>query len=162
MRRTKRPLLGRCGEHYVASFLFGMGLEVTLTKPGTKLIDLHVRRPKGNREMSIQVKTGGTAFNHVEFSKTPDESYYVWPVGTRAFGHSSPTHWYAFVSMGKWPLKIDAATPEIYFVPSHTVVKILRENTKNHRDWFWMNDQEIQQYRGVFGYRKLSKHFAKK
>ena len=39
MPKSKRPTLGICGEHFVASFLAGMGLVVEFTKPGTELVD---------------------------------------------------------------------------------------------------------------------------
>ncbi len=159
MPKSKRPSLGPCGEHYVAAYLFGMGLSVELTKRGTKLVDMHVRTKNGKKQISLQVKAGGTGDNHVIKKRIPESSHYVWQVGTKAYGYSRKSHWYAFLTVGGWPLRKKASSPEIYFIPSRAVAKTLKDNPNDQRTWFWIYDHEIEKYRGHAGYKEFRKAF---
>ena len=124
-------ILGACGEHYVASYLSGMGLVVALTRAGVPATDLIVTSETGGRSLSLQVKTG-QIYNHVTYKRNPKENYWVWRVGKMALNVSAETHWYAFVSVEGWPHK--ARAPDVFFVPSKLVARTLRENNKSQRE----------------------------
>ena len=159
MPKSKRPTLGPCGEFYVASYFAGMGLTVEFTKPGTKLIDMHVGLKNRKRRISVQIKTGGTTHNHKVY-KSPDDTQFnhrIWHVGKKAYGYSNTSHWYAFVSAGDWPRRQTALAPTIYLIPSQVVSRILDENPKNQREWFWIYDNKIGKYGGRAGFASFKR-----
>src|SRR5579862_3856940 len=141
MAKRQRGILGTCGEHYVASYLSGMGVVVALTRSGTPATDIIVTSESGGRSVSLQVKTGAT-YNYTNYKRNPENNYWVWRVGSKALDGARESHWYAFVSIGDWPQIKDAPNPNVFFVPSKVVAKTLREGKKNQRDWFWMPVRE--------------------
>ncbi len=163
MAKLQNVILCACGEHYVASYLSGMGLVVALTRAGIPATDLIVTSETGGRSVSLQVKTGA-AYNHVTHKKNPEEDFWVWRVGRKAMNGAKESHWYAFVSVGDWPQRKDSPSPEVFFVPSKIVAKTLRENPKSQREngqyWFWMSDDEADKYRGLTGYRQIKEAIA--
>ncbi|HVX85446.1 MAG TPA: hypothetical protein VH253_11745 [Phycisphaerae bacterium] len=162
MPRLERRFLGDCGEHYVASYLYGMGLVPKLTERNTVAVDMTVATATGQRSISLQVKTGQHRDTHVTRAKKPENDYWVWRVGRKAVtNRAKASHWYAFVAVGNW--LTGGGSPEVFFVPSHFVVKRLRENKQIGRppfgqsEWFHMTEEEARLHRGLIGYRKLEK-----
>ena len=154
MRKIDNAVRGACGEHFVASYLSGLGLVVALTKGGSPTTDIIVTSELAGRSISLQVKTGGSSSRET-YKRKPENNCWIWRAGTRAISAASESHWYAFVYAGDWPASDNL--PEIFFVPSSVVVKRLSEQRESQRDWFWMYDADAQEYRGVKGYEKLAK-----
>jgi len=161
MAKRQGVIVGACGEHYVASYLSGMGLVVALTRMGSPATDLFVTAEAGGRAVTLQVKAGGL-HSHVMYKRKPERDYWVWRTGKKAIDGAKESHWYAFVFVGDWPQRKGSPNPEVFFVPSKIVARTLRK-PKNQRDWFWMYDREIEEYRGLAGYKKLKKalHLAR-
>jgi hypothetical protein len=147
-----------CGEHYAASYLSGMGLVVALTRAGTPATDLIVTSEIGGRSVSLQVKTGGPS-SFSERKKSPGNSQWTWRTGRKAMDLASDSHWFAFVYVGNWPQCEHA--PQVFFVPSQTVAKRLRDTQPSQQDWFWMMESEADQFRGMKGYEKLAEALAR-
>jgi hypothetical protein len=158
MAKLQRTVLGACGEHYVASYLSGMGVVVALTRGGTPATDLIVTSETGGRAVSIQVKAGGT-FSYTKYKRKPENNQWTWRVGRKAMDRANESHWYAFVYIGDWPQ--GEHFPKVFFVPSKTVRKKLRGTETSQQDWFWMREDEAKVYSGLTGYQKLKKAFAR-
>jgi hypothetical protein len=157
MAKLQRGFLGECGEHYIESFLYGMGVVPKLTKKNTVAVDMVVTTGTGKRSISLQVKTGQHKDTHKIYKKKPQNDYWVWRVGRKAWtNRPKPSHWYAFVSVGDWLL--GQGVPEVFFVPSRFVATRLRENKRiRQQEWFDMSEEESRLHRGLTGYRKLEK-----
>lgn len=155
MEKTQRIIVGTTGEHYVAAYLSGMGLIVSLTRGGIQSIDLLVASPSGGRPISVQVKTGANPGNHYVSAHKPKDNHWGWNTGPKALDRSDETLWYAFVFTDGWPES--GRVPEVFFVPSEVVAKrIQKEQRKGKKQlWFWMYDHDAEQYRGLRGYEKL-------
>lgn len=158
MAKLSSSILCTCGEHFVASYLSGMGLVVALTRAGTPTTDMIVTSEAGGRSISLQVKAGGD-HNHVVYKRNPENNYWVWRAGKRAMDISGKFYWYAFVAVAGWP-KVEVP-PTVFFVPSTAVKRTLRNNDASQREWFWMAEEEAKQYRGLNGFRKLRKLIAR-
>ncbi len=162
MPKLHRRFLGHCGEHYVASFLYGMGVSPKLTKTNAVAVDMEITTATGKRSISLQVKTGQHKDTHKLYPKNPEADYWVWRVARNALtNRPKTTHWYAFVSVGNW--LTGEGIPEVFFVPSQFVVRRLRENKKigtsplGQSQWFHMFEEEARLHRGMIGYRRLAK-----
>jgi hypothetical protein len=156
MARHERLLTGDCGEYYVASFLSGMGADVTVERINAPTKDLHVKF--GKKSITVQVKTGRT-YNHVIRKRKPEDGWWVWRAGKKCMDVKDERHWYAFVSMGTWPK--GNAVPKVFFVPSKIVAKTLRENDPTEQDWFWIPESKSDACCGAAGFRTLKKAIAK-
>lgn len=116
-------LTAAAGEHYVAYQLAKRGFIVGLTRGGTPSVDLLVSNQNGDRSISLQVKTNENAY--VERKGKPEESRWVWFVGTKAFKKDGNKFLYAFVD-----LKGSAGEqPSVFIVPSKDVSDFLGLNT---------------------------------
>ena len=155
MEKTQRIIVGTTGEHYVAAYLSGMGLIVSLTRGGIQSIDLLVASPSGGRPVSVQVKTGAHPTTHVVYAHKPKDNYWTWHTGPKALDLSDETYWYAFVFTDGWPKS--GRVPEVFFVPSKVVAKRIRKEQRKERTrlYFWMDDAKAEEYRGIAGYGKL-------
>jgi hypothetical protein len=150
MARAYTSIRSACGEHYVASYLSGMGLVVGITKAGAPATDLIATSEFGEKSASIQVKTGGI-HSHIIRKRKPENNAWCWRAGVRP-KRSSKSHWYAFVYVGDWPS--GGEMPEVFFVPSKVVAeKALDPNIVE--GWFWISESEAEQYRGKVGYQRL-------
>ena len=159
MAKVQSGIRCACGEHYVGSYLSGVGAVVAFTRAGSPATDLIVTSETGGSSISLQVKTGGPC-SHRIFKKNPENNDWVWRVGKKAMEVSKESHWYAFVYVGDWPLGEsefhEEEHPKVFFVPSRVVAKRLRAN-KGYEAWFWMPENEAKQYCGLLGYRRLKK-----
>ena len=154
MTKIPSTILCACGEHYVASYLSGMGVVVALTRAGTPTTDMIVTSEAGGRAVSLQVKTGGPS-SYSARKRNPEKSQWTWRTGRKAMERPNKSHWYAFVYVGDWPQ--GECSPKVFFVPSEFVARRLRETEDSQQDWFWMLEKESEQYCGLTGYRKLEK-----
>lgn len=157
MAKLQNAILSACGEHYVASYLSGMGVVVAFTRGGTPATDLIVTSETGGRSVSLQVKAGGL-FSHTIYKRKPENNQWTWRAGSKAMDRAKESHWYAFVYIGDWPQGGDS--PKVFFVPSKIVAKKLRDNETSQQAWFWMLEDEAENYCGLTGYRKLKKAIA--
>jgi hypothetical protein len=151
MTKIQNSTLGACGEHYVASYLSGMGLVVGITNTGAPATDLIVTSESGAKSVSIQVKTGGI-HSHITRKRKPENNAWCWRT-SKAKRPTSDSHWYAFVFVGDWPS--DGGAPEVFFVPSKVVAQKARD-PEIVEGWFWISEAEAEQYRGRLGYRRLA------
>ncbi|WP_321389188.1 hypothetical protein [uncultured Desulfuromusa sp.] len=116
---------GATGEFYVASYLSALELVVALPRGGVPSSDLLVTNFDCNKTISIQVKTATKALNrHGKYGE-----YLTWSVSTKSKLISETSHWYAFVDLMGWPT--ESNSPDIYFVPSIDVAKILKTDWNN-------------------------------
>lgn len=151
MAKSQNNTRGACGEHYVASYLSGMGLVVGITKTGAPATDLIVTSESGARSVSIQVKTGGP-HSHITQKKKPENNAWCWRT-SKAKRPASDSHWYAFVFVGDWPS--DGSIPEVFFVPSKVVAQKAQDPGISE-GWFWISEAEAEPYRGARGYRPMA------
>jgi hypothetical protein len=156
MAKLQSAILCPCGEHYVASYLSGMGLVVALTRAGSPATDLIVTSVTGGRSVSLQVKAGGL-YSYSVYKRKPENNQWTWRVGKKAMDRAKDLYWFAFVYIGDWPQRQDSPAPRVFFVPSKIVAKKLRSNDKSQQDWFWMLEDEAEPYCGMAGYKKLKK-----
>jgi len=154
MAKPHKTSLAACGEHYVASYLSGMGLVVALTRGGAPATDIIVTSQSGGRSVSLQVKSGGP-YSHTVSKRNPKNNQWTWRVGASASEKPSEYHWYAFVFIGDWPRENRPPNPEVFFVSSGFVKKTVAENPDSQRDWFWMSEETAADYSGLAGFRKL-------
>jgi len=112
-------LTAAAGEHYVAYQLAKRGFIIGLTRGGTQSVDLLVSNQKGDKIISLQVKTKDNAYE--ERKGKPEECRWAWFVGKKAFDKKSDRFLYVFVDM-----KGSAGEPPSFFiVPSNDVVDFL-------------------------------------
>ncbi len=156
MAKVQSGIRCACGEHYVGSYLSGVGAVVAFTRAGSPATDLIVTSETGGPSISLQVKTGGP-YSHVIFKRNPEGNYWVWRVGKKAMKICKESHWYAFVYVGDWPHGKEEEHPKVFFVPSKVIVKRLRAGKKSQREWFWMPENKAKQYCGLLGYRRLKR-----
>jgi len=126
MSSRSKLLTGTAGEHYVAYQLSKRGFVVGLTRGGTQSIDLSVANEKGDKRISIQVKTMDSAFQ--ERKRKPENSHWQFFVHEKGFEHNERGFLYAFVDMkGKFN-----EHPSVFIVPSKDVIECLGPNPE---DW---------------------------
>jgi hypothetical protein len=150
MAKHKRTMTGDCGEFYVASILAGMYSDVKVERVNEKAKDLNVKI--GRRAFTVQVKSG-RGYTREDKKRVPKESRWVWRAGKKCIAITKKSHWYAFVYLGEWPKR--GEPPKVFFVPSKIVSRTLRENPRGQEDWFWMFQNEAEQYCGLAGFRKM-------
>ncbi len=119
-------LTAAAGEHYVAYQLAKRGFIVGLTRGGTQLVDSIVSNQKGDKSISLQVKTKDNAYERI--NGKPEESRWAWFVGKKAFGKKGDRFLYAFVDMKGSAREL----PSVFIVPSNDVVNFLGPNPE---DW---------------------------
>jgi len=154
--KISTPIKGAIGEFYVASFLSALGLVVALPRGGVPSSDLLVTTPKGHRSLALQVKTSLSKLN----ISNKYGNHWAWDVSTKAREHSE-FHWYVFVNAYDWPS--GGKCPDIYFVPSRIVSKIVMEwNDPNSSRLFFriMEKDERDQYIGIAGFKKMADFLA--
>src|ERR1019366_5823530 len=156
MAKHQSTILCATGEHYVASYLSGMGLAAALPRGGVPPTDLIVTSERGGRSVSLQVKAGGI-HSHVTYKRKPENNAWVWRTKLRAKSRPSDFHWYAFVYVGDWPSH--GKPPEVFFVPSKIVAQKARD-PNIVEGWFLISEVEAELYRGKAGYKKLKRAIA--
>jgi len=151
MKRSTTALVGASGEHYVAAYLSGAQLIVAMPRAGIPGSDLFVSQEKGGHALRVQVKTGTQATR-----KTKEEGpIYLWATSYAAIERNDKHLWYAYVYLNGWPN--GGKLPEVFFVPSHVVVRCMKECRANKETWpyFWMRVKEAEKYRGRAGLKGL-------
>jgi hypothetical protein len=152
MKKTTPTIIGACGEHYVAAYLSGHNLIVAMPRAGIPGFDLIVSNEKGGHSIRIQVKTGtqSTRKNKVE------GDIYLWPTSYAAIERNDVYLWYAYVWLNDWPNGNNL--PEIFFVPSSVVVKVMKECKEDNdsRPYFWMKKNDAEKYKGDSGFQLLN------
>ena len=157
MSKLASTILCACGEHFVASYLSGMGLVVAFTRRGNPATDMIVTSELGGRSVSLQVKAGGV-HSHITRKRKPENNAWAWRTGSKAAENASEFHWYAFVYVGDWPK--GGGLPEVLFVPSRIVAQKARD-PEIVEGWFWISQAEAEQYAGLKGFEKLAKALAR-
>jgi phenolic acid decarboxylase len=73
----------------------------------------------------------------------------LWSTSYAAIDRDDEYLWYAHVWLNDWPNKENH--PEIFFVPSKTVVDCMKECRENNETWpyFWMTKEKAQEYKGL-------------
>jgi hypothetical protein len=145
-------ILGACGEYYVAAYLSGMGLTVTVTRGGTSAIDLMVTSGPCGNPHSIQVKSASGC--HLGPQNKPGEQYWAWQVGDKAATIACAHYWYAFVSLEDWPQTEGSPSPKVFFVESKFVAERVKSNIGSP-EWFWMSEEEAKAHCWLAGYQEL-------
>jgi len=126
MPSRSKLLTGAAGEHYVSYQLSKRGFVVGLTRGGTQSVDLLVSNEKGDKRISIQVKTMDSAYQ--ERKRKPENSHWHFFVHKKGFEHNEKGFLYAFVDMkGKFN-----ENPSVFIVPSKDVIEYLGPNPE---DW---------------------------
>jgi len=152
MKKTTTSIIGACGEHYVAAYLSGHNLIVAMPRAGIPGFDLIVSNEKGGHSIRVQVKTGTQANR-----KTKKEGiYYAWPTSYAAIERDDKHLWYSYVWLNNWPK--ENCLPEVFFVPSNVVVKVMKECKLNNEKWpyFWLKKDDAEKYKGYSGFQSLN------
>jgi hypothetical protein len=152
MKKTASTIIGACGEHYVAAYLLGHKLVVSLPRAGIQGFDLIVSNEKGGPSIRIQVKTGTQSTR----KKKVEGHIYLWQTAYSVIESDDEYLWYAFVWLNGWPKEDNL--PEIFFVPSNVVVEVLKACKEDKDNWptFWMKKDEIEKYKGYSGFQSLN------
>lgn len=153
MKKQSTAIKGACGEHYVAAYLSGISdfkLIVAMPRAGIPGLDLLVSNEKGGHAISIQVKTGTQATR-----KDQGRKMYLWSTSYSAIDRDDRFLWYAYIWLKNWPIKDEL--PEVFFVLSKMVSDRIQECKEANESWpyFWMYEDEAQQYRGNSGFKLL-------
>jgi len=143
-------ITGASGEFFVAAYLSALNLVVALPRGGVPSSDLLVTNKKGEKTLSLQVKTAKSPLNRSK--KYTD--YLAWAVSSKEITVSD-THWYAFVDIKNWPE--DDKTPEVFLVPSSKVKDaIVKENKPDaKRLFFCLYLSESDKYKGQEGHNSF-------
>jgi hypothetical protein len=156
MKKTATAIIGACGEHYVAAYLSGHNLIVAMPRAGIPGFDLIVSKEKGGHSIRVQVKTGtqSTRKNKIE------GHIYLWSTSYTAIELNDDYLWYAYVWLNGWPDSENL--PEVFFVPSNLVVKVMKECKENNESWpyFWMKKDDAEKYKGSTGFKLLQNALA--
>lgn len=132
--------------------------DLRLRKKGWRLpsSDLLVTTERGEKTISLQVKTAKKSFNP---SKKYGD-YLAWAMPSKAVTVSD-THWYAFVDIKNWPE--DDKTPEVFLVPSAKVKSVFETENKPNAKWFFfiLYLREADQYKGQTGRNSLLKELLR-
>jgi hypothetical protein len=156
MKKTTNAIIGACGEHYVAAYLSGHNLIVAMPRAGIPGFDLIVSNEKGGHSIRVQVKTGTQSTR-----KAKDEGHiYLWSTAYAAIERDDKYLWYAYVWLKGWPQKDNP--PEVFFVPSKYVIKVMKECKENNESWpyFWMKKEDAEKYKGDAGFQLLQNALA--
>ena len=121
---SNNTITGASGEFFVAAYLSALNLVVALPRGGVPSSDLLVTTERGEKTISLQVKTAKKSFNP---SKDHGD-YLAWEMPNKAITVSD-THWYAFVDIKNWPK--DDKTPEVFLVPSAKVKFVFETENKS-------------------------------
>jgi len=151
MKKSSTAIIGACGEHYVAAYLSGFQLIVAMPRGGMPGFDLLVTKGKSGHAIRAQVKTGTQSTRKTR----EDGEIYLWSTSYAAIDRDDEYLWYAYVWLNDWPNKENH--PEIFFVPSKTVVDCMKECRENNETWpyFWMTKEKAQEYKGLLGLHML-------
>ena len=160
VQKIPSSIIGATGEHYVAAMLSSTGLVVAMPRGGVPSTDLIVTRAVGGRAVSIQVKTGTTSYE--KRKRKPEESYYLWDTGFKALNLLNDAHWFAYVYLNGWPT--EGNLPKVFFVPSCVVVQCMRKQQEEgqKRPFFWMYENESENYRDLVGCHKIIEYLQEK
>ena len=138
-----------CGEHFVASFLSGVGLIVALPRAGVPGSDLLVASCQCGPALRIQVKTARDARGRTKALG----DYYSWDTSAKVVDLHSEHLWFAYVSLNGWPSS--DGLPEVFFIPSSVIAEHLRTHPKSTRPLFWLQAADLEQYIGATGLRPI-------
>jgi len=149
---NNNTITGASGEFFVAAYLSALNLVVALPRGGVPSSDLLVTTEKGEKTISLQVKTAKSPFNRSK--KWGD--YLAWAMPSKPISVSD-TYWYAFVDLNNWPE--DDKTPEVFLVPSAKVKSAFEKENKPNAKWFFfvLYLREANQYKGQSGHNSLLK-----
>ncbi len=147
MKRSATALVGASGEHYVAAYLSAFQLIVAMPRAGIPGSDLFVSKEKGGHALRVQVKTGTQATGKIK----DEGDIYRWATSYAVIERDDKYLWYAYVYLNDWPN--GEKLPEVFLVPSHLVVKCMRECRANKDTWpyFWMRVKDANKYKGRAG-----------
>jgi hypothetical protein len=151
--KTETTITAACGEYFVAAYLSGYELIVALPRAGVPGCDMLVTKTKGGFALRFQVKTGTSPRNK---SRKWGEMY-RW--STSCTVHQHPHLWYAYVALNGWPRQKPSdgqiAIPEVFFVPSSVVAKVMADEAEASWSYFWLNVDKAEQYRGGEGMKSV-------
>ena len=156
--KPNNQLTGLCGEHYVSALLAGYGLVVALPRGGAARSDLFVGNSDRGRALRVQVKSGRQSYWKYK-RKYEGRAGYSWDTSRSIIDTHDERHWYAFVSLGKWP--VDATAPVVFFAPSDFVATRLKQDSGEKRPFFWGFEADLEPYRGHAGVTLLKAAIGK-
>jgi hypothetical protein len=144
---TEAQIAAIAGEHHVAHKIAMLGFIPTLVRQRMPRIDLLVSSAKGDRTVSVQVKS---TFSAMREPSSPGKSSPTFdlrfPLGHRAVTSSEGTTFFCFVDLRR---ASPSAVPDVYVVPA-TLLKheydgvYLRKYSQLHYQRPW---QAMQPYR---------------
>jgi hypothetical protein len=140
-----KTITGASGEFFVASYLSALNLVVALPRGGVPSSDLLITNERGEKTISLQVKSARKPFN--KSIKYGD--YLAWPASSKEITVSDK-HWYALVDLKNWPE--DDKIPEVFFMPSE---KFKSGIEKGKWSFFCLSLSEANQYKGQEGHNNL-------
>lgn len=150
MAKKSTTILAACGEHYVAAYLSGFQLIVALPRAGVPGCDLLVASDQSGCSIQVQVKTGTR-------SKTTTKKeglIYLWRTAFTAIEKECESLWFAYVWINGWPH--GDVQPEVFFIPSNFVAKVLKEcQDVGDEPFFWMKEEDSTQFKGATGIKPL-------
>lgn len=156
--KPDKQLTGLCGEHYVSALLAGHGLVVALPRGGAARSDLFVADSKRGLAIRVQVKAGrGACYTYKR--KHNGQACYSWETDRAIIKSHDEGLWYAFVSLGEWPIK--AIDPVVFFVPSAFVATRMELHSGEKRPFFWGFEEDLKPYHGADGVALLKTAIAK-
>ena len=112
--RISSLLAGVAGEYFVAAELSRRGYIASISLRNTRGIDILATNAGGSRTVTLQCKTNQRAEKKWVLSETSEH-------------FQSPTHFYAFVTLGRLDQR-----PSYHIVPSEAVVRFV---TTDHQSW---------------------------
>ena len=150
--KPDKQLTGLCGEHYIAALLAGHGLIVALPRGGAARSDLFVADSKRGRAIRVQVKAGRQSYWKYKH-KYEGKAGYSWDADRAIIKSHDEGLWYAFVSLGEWPIK--TSVPVVFFVPSSIVASRMESHSSEKRPFFWDYEDGLKPYHGEDGIARL-------
>jgi hypothetical protein len=147
---SNNAIKGASGEFFVASYLSALNLVVALPRGGVPSSDLLVTNERGEKTISLQVKSARKPFN----KSRKDGDYLAWEVSSREITVSDK-HWYALVDLKNWPE--DDKIPEVFFISSNKIKHGIEKDNKTDakRFFFCLSLSEADQYKGKEGCNNL-------
>lgn len=145
MPKHPSAITGSAGEHLVAGRLAAMGYVVALTRGGSPTADLLVTNQKGDKTLSVQVKTSVWAGRWQ--SKNPAKNHWEWPFSARAAELTGDTLLYALVDLQNWPDQ-KGSMYQVFIVPSKVVAASVKGILERERPriFHWIMESEKATY----------------